>query len=122
MTIWMTLMLTACTEVEETEEARYQPTHVTKEDYVHAYFEVTCDLTYACHPAEDVEAYGYGETAEDCTDFFVRAWDEAQEEGEPDDCVYQAKEGDACIAGLEAIECDDYVAGDFPVACSNVCE
>lgn len=92
----------------------------SEDQYVDDYFRVTCDKTFECYDEDTLALFGYGESADECYDFFMEAYNAADDGGD-DSCDFVSGEAKTCIAELEALSCDDYMAGSFPAACSAVC-
>ncbi len=87
-------------------------------DYVDDYFRVTCDKTFDCYDADTLALFGYGDSADECYDFFMDAYN--QSEGSST-CSFDAVSAKGCIESLRALDCSDYMAGSFPSECSAVC-
>ncbi len=100
---------------------------VTEEEFTDQAWGMTCDLTFECTTAEEIEAAGdwwiFGADADACKallDEAEESEDTAAAGGEEaeETCEFDSDKGQACLDAMAELDCD---AAESPAACGDLC-
>ena len=97
----------------------------SQEQFEDQSWQASCDLMFECITDEEREAMGdfwfFGATVDDCYALIENAEDDTAS-SEPK-CDYDKNAAKECLAGLEALTCDEFNDGSYetPPACADVC-
>jgi len=100
---------------------------ITEEDFSDQAWGITCDLTFECTTAEEIEAAGdfwiFGADADACKallDDAEESEDTAAAGGEETDtCEFDSDKGQACLDAMAELTCDS--PAETPEACTDLC-
>lgn len=77
-----------------------------------------CEKVFECSDASVLPFLPYDDVA-GCQDYRAEQTDEEDPLGE--DCVYDAREAEACVTEYAALSCGAYEDGEQPQSCDRVC-
>ena len=99
---------------------------VTEEEFTEQVWGMTCDLTFECTTAEEMEAaetmgvWIFGDDAEACK-ALLDAAEESADTGSTDagtTCEFDSDKGQACLDAMAEMSCD---STDSPAECGDLC-